>query len=111
MTGPSPTVEAIRADTAALIAAEVQLSSDLLRLEADAPAAKQDIEAARRSISQEIGDLQGMASATSVTEALLALDAVVATRRAGGGAFVQLRSDFGLPPPSQLGPSPTPAAA
>ncbi len=103
---PSPDLTTIKADAQALIQADSAFNSGLLKMEARASSSlRPDFEAARHALSQEVANLQGIASATSLDEAKAALSRFNIDSSLAAATFVQLRNDLGLPPPPRLGPS------
>jgi hypothetical protein len=100
----------IRAAAKAVFDGDVKLSTDLLAFEQKVPAnVKPHVEAARSVLSKQIADLQNVIASTddpSLNADLIAYDA---DAQAGASAFVLLRSDLGLPPPSLGSPSASPS--
>ena len=94
-----------------LFDADVTFNTGLLAFEKKVPANVQaHVEVARLAISKEISDLQNVISSTDDASLNRALNVWDLDGQAEGSAFVLLRSDLGLPPPSQSSPSPTSSA-
>lgn len=108
----TPTVATqVRAAAQTLLNADVALNTGLLGFEKKLPSnAQAHVEAARAAISKEIADLQNVTSSTDDATLNSALLTFEADAQSEGAAFVLLRSDLGLPPPSPHGPSPSPSA-
>lgn len=95
----------IRAAAGACVPVYQKFNTDLLALEDEAPKAKSDIDAMRKSVAASIQLLNSVVGATSD---LATAQAVLAVNQyKDGGAAALVRSDLGLPAPSVSSPSPT----
>lgn len=98
----------IRTDAAACVKVYQQFNGDLLALETEAPKAKADIDAQRKSIAAETQLLVAIAGSTSDVNTGLAV--IAFNKYDDGGASALVRSDLGLPaPPAGASPKATPA--
>lgn len=91
----------VRRVGAALLAADVTFNSALLAFGPQVPVAVQpDVAAARLALSSDIADLQTIVASTTYAQLDAAVNAWIADGNKDSKAFVLLRSDLGLPPPS-----------
>lgn len=101
----------VRAAAKTLFDADVTFNTALLAFEKKVPAnVVPHIEAARAADSKEIADLQRVVSSTDDATLNSALAVFGQDAQADSAAFVLLRSDLGLPPPSLASPTPSPSA-
>lgn len=85
----------IRADAAACVQADHQFNGDLLALEDQAPKARNDIEALRKSTAEEERLMSAIAGSTTDINTGVAVLAM--NNHNDGGAAALVRSDLGLP--------------
>jgi hypothetical protein len=91
----------VRRVAAALEAADVTLNGDLLAFGPQVPVAVQpDVAAARLALSSDIADLQTIVASTTYAQLDAAVNAWITDGNKDSKAFVLLRSDLGLPPPT-----------
>jgi hypothetical protein len=91
----------VRAAALELENAEVTLNSNFLAFSQKVPVAVQpDVAAARLAVSNDIAVLQTVVATKTDADLTSALSAWVVDVNAESKAFVLLRSDLGLPPPS-----------
>ena len=91
----------VRRTAAALEAADVTFNSALLVFAPQVPVAIQpDVEAARLALSSDIADLQSIVASKTYAQLDAAVTVWADDSNKDSKAFVLLRSDLGLPPPT-----------